>query len=87
MELRVDNGVYVMDVELDDQTVDAITLDSGAGCNVWPKDRHAGSANMTPKKAGVGMVAANGTPIQYHGQRQVRFRGVRMAGSVFTGQR
>jgi len=76
MGVRVENGVYVMDVQYDDETVDVITLDSGAGCNVWPKGRRAGkSSKLMPKKAGVGMIAANGTPIEYHGQRQVRFRG------------
>ena len=78
MAVRIENGVYVMDVCYDDDTVDVITLDSGAGCNVWPKGRRAGQNSKTmPKKAGVGMVAANGTPIEYHGQRQVRFRGTR----------
>ena len=87
MEVRVENGVYVMDVQFDDETVDVITLDSGAGCNVWPKGRRAGkTSKLLPKKAGVGMVAASGTPIEYHGQRQVRFRGVR-AGSSFAGPR
>ena len=75
MEVREENGVYVMDVKFDDETVDVITLDSGAGCNVWPKGRRAGkTSKLLPKKAGVGMVAVTGTPI---GQRQVRFRGVR----------
>ena len=32
---------YVMNVQFDDETVDVITLDSGAGCNVWPKGRRA----------------------------------------------
>ena len=78
MKVREENGVYVMDVQFDDETVDVITLDSGAGCNVWPKGRRAGkTSKLLPKKAGVGMVVANGTPIEYHGQRQVRFRGVR----------
>ena len=87
MAVRVENGVYVMDVQFDDETVDVITLDSGAGCNVWPKGRRAGrNSRLMPKKAGVGMVAANGTPIDYHGQRQVRFRGVR-ADSDFAGPR
>ena len=72
------NGVYVMDMQFDDETVDVITLDSGAGCNVWLERRHAGkTSKLLPKKAGVGMVAANGTPIEYHSQRQVRFRDVR----------
>ena len=78
MEVRIENGVYVSDIELDDETEDVITLDSGAGCSVWPAGRHAGSAKMLPKKRGVGMVAANSTPIAHQGQRQVRFRGVKL---------
>ena len=38
MEVREENGVFVMDVQFDDETVDVIILDSGAGCNVWPTD-------------------------------------------------
>ena len=86
MEVRIENGVYVIDVELDDGTVDVVTLDSGAGCSVWPKGRHAGTAKMQPKKAGVGMVAANGTPIAHYGQRQVCFRGVKASSPDFTGR-
>ena len=78
MEVREANGVNVTDVQFDDETVDVITLDSGAGWNVWLEGRHAGkTSKLLPKKAGVGMVAANSTPIEYRGQRQVRFRGVR----------
>ena len=78
IEVREENGVCVMDVQFDDETVDVITLDSGSGCNVWPKRTRAEkTSKLLPKKAGVGRVAANGTPIEYHGQRQVRFRGVR----------
>ena len=77
-EVRQENGVYVMDVQFDDETVDVITLDSGAGCNVWPEGRRAGkTSKLLPNKAGVGMFPANGTPIEYNGQRQVRFCGVR----------
>ena len=79
MLLRVQDGGYVMDVELEDQTEDVITLDSGAGLNVWPKCRSAG---MTPKRAGIGMVAANGTPIACYGQRQVWLRGIRLEEDV-----
>ena len=34
MEVRVVNDVYVFDVEMDDTTIDVITLDSGAGVSV-----------------------------------------------------
>ena len=71
---REENGVHVMDVQFGDETFDVITLDSGAGCNVWPKGRRAGkTSKLLPKEAGAGMVAENGTPIEYHGQRQVSF--------------
>eukprot|EP00974_Lingulodinium_polyedra_P067825 6565683-Lingulodinium_polyedra.AAC.1 len=33
MSVRVVNDVYVFDVELDDDTKDVVTLDSGAGCS------------------------------------------------------
>ena len=47
MEVREENGENVMDVQFDDETVDVITLDSGAGCNVWPKGRRAGFQVVT----------------------------------------
>ena len=34
MEVREENGVYVMNVQFDGETVDVDTLDSGAGCDV-----------------------------------------------------
>ena len=87
MEVREENGVYVMDVQFDDDTVDAIALDTGAGCNVWPRGRRAGrSSKLLHKKSGVWMVAASGTSIEYHGQRCVRFRGIRWS-SGFPGPR
>ena len=91
MAVRVLNDVYVFDVELDDDTRDVVTLDSGAGCSVWPKGRHAGKSKMQPRKKGVGMVAANGTPIQHYGQRKVCFKGVKappaeQQSSGFRGQ-
>ena len=53
IEVREENGVYVMDVQFDEETVDVITLDSGAGCNVWPKRRRAEkTSKLLPKKAG-----------------------------------
>jgi hypothetical protein len=86
MAVRVVNDVYVFDVELDDESKDVITLDSGAGCSVWPKGRHSGNSKMLPNKKGVGMVAANGTPIQHYGQRKICFKGVKAAPSVFGGR-
>ena len=77
MMIKIENGTYVFDVKLDDGDVAKVTLDSGAGCNVWPRGRSAGASEMMPKKSGVNMVAANGTHIGHYGQKQVRFRGIR----------
>ena len=83
IQVRVRNNVYVFDIEMDDGSKDVVTLDSGAGVSVWPKGRHAGNAKMTPKKNGVGMVAANGTKIDHYGQRKVSFKGVKGDASSF----
>jgi hypothetical protein len=76
MMVRIENGTYIVEVELDDGEAATVTLDSGAGCNVWPKGKAAGTSKVMPKKSGVNMVAANGTQIGHYGQRQVRFRGI-----------
>ena len=70
--------VYVMDVQFDDETVGR----HHSGLESWvqrvgrKEDVRGKTSKLLPKKAGVGLVAANGTPIEHHGQRQVRFRGV-----------
>ena len=46
--------MYVMDVQFDDETVDVITLDSKAGCSVWPKGRRAGEDFQAVTKEGWG---------------------------------
>ena len=76
MMVKIENGTYVFDVELDNGDMAKVTLDSGAGCNVWPKGKAAGTSKVMPKKSGVNMIAANGTQIGHYGQRQVRFRGI-----------
>ena len=38
MQLRKEKGVYVFDVVFEDDDQTSITLDSGAGVNVWPKE-------------------------------------------------
>ena len=86
MAVRVVNDVYVFNVELDDESKDVITLDSRAGRSVWPKGRHSGSSKMLPKKKGIGMVAANGTPIRHYGQRRISFKGIKAASSIFGGR-
>ena len=69
-------NVFVYDVQLEDGSMGTVTLDSGAGCNVWPKGLEAGGSVLKPRKKGVSMFAANGTPINYFGQRMVTFRGI-----------
>ena len=86
MDVKVVNDVYAFDVQLDDQSEDTITLDSGAGCSVWPHGRHAGHAKMTEKKKGIGMVAANGAAIAHYGQRTLSFKGVKSDDQGFTGR-
>ena len=43
MEVREENGVCVVKVQFEVETCGVMTLDPGAGCNVWPKGRRAGS--------------------------------------------
>ena len=78
MKLRVERNVFVYDVQMEDGSLVTVTLDSGAGCNVWPKGLAAGSSELRPPKKGMNMYAANGTPINYFGQRLVKFRGIEL---------
>ena len=61
---------------MEDGNIVTVTLDSGAGCNVWPRGLAAGSSVLRPPKEGVNMFAANGTHINYFGQRTVKFWGI-----------
>jgi ABC-type microcin C transport system duplicated ATPase subunit YejF len=77
MKVRVEKNTYVFDVQVEGGESIAVTLDSGAGCSVWPRGWCAGSGSkLLPKTADIRMVAANGTDIPCYGQRIVRFRGV-----------
>ena len=51
---------------------------------VWPKGLPAGRSVLKPPKTGMKMFAANGTPINYFGQRVVQFRGIEAPKEVFT---
>jgi hypothetical protein len=80
LAMRVERGTYVFDVEYEDGKEGSITLDSGAGVNVWPMDLQKG-VPMMPKQKGLKMLAANGTEIENLGRKLIKFRGV---APVFT---
>jgi hypothetical protein len=83
MMLTEERGTFVFEVEfMDDGKAGKITLDSGAGVSVWPKALKT-ETPILPPKAGLKMVAANGTKIENFGQRLVTFKGLR---SPFTGR-
>jgi len=79
MKVQIENGVYVYEVQMESGDIVKVTLDSGAGCNVWPRGLRSGST-LRPKKDGMKMVAANGTEIANYGRRLIKFRGVETQG-------
>ena len=93
IKVRIDKETFVFDVKFDDGEQVTITLDSGAGCNVWPKELLP-DVPMRPKSQGLKMTAANGTEILNYGCKLIKFRGVDASSSrkpccpstVFTRQ-
>jgi len=79
MQVQIENGVYVYEVQMESGDIVKVTLDSGAGCNVWPRGLPSGAV-LRPKKHGMKMVAANGTEIANYGRRLIKFRGVESQG-------
>ena len=77
--LRKERGVFVIDVRYESGEEGTITLDSGAGVSVWPKDLQP-SVKMLPRKEGLRMIAANGTVIDNIGQKIIRFQGLGFTG-------
>jgi hypothetical protein len=75
IELRIEGGTYVFDVEYEDGELGTITLDSGAGVNVWPRGLQA-HVPMQPKEPKLRMTAANGSPIENFGTKVIHFTGV-----------
>ena len=73
--LPVDRGTFVFDVEFQDGEVGTITLDSGAGVNVWPENLQS-HVPMMAKDPRLRMTAANGTNIDNLGTKIVKFHGV-----------
>jgi hypothetical protein len=83
MLLKKERGTFVFEVEfLDDGGTGHITLDSGAGVSVWPKKLKT-ELKTLPKKAGLNMIAANGTKIENFGQKLITFKGLK---SPFNGR-
>ena len=52
MKIRVERNTYVYDVQMEDGAMVTVTLDSGAGCNVWPRGLKAGGSMLLPKQGG-----------------------------------
>jgi hypothetical protein len=76
MAVNVDkNETFVFKVQFEETGSEGtITLDSGAGVNVWPKNTLR-EVPMKPKAKGLKMVAANGSEITNYGQKLIKFRG------------
>jgi hypothetical protein len=75
MKIRPENGTFVFDVTYQNGEEGTMTLDSGAGVNVWPKELLQ-SVPVGPKEPGLRMKAANGTDIENLGAKIVLFRGL-----------
>jgi hypothetical protein len=74
MKVVVKDETFVFDVTYENDEQGTITLDSGAGVNVWPKSSHVPGRNL-PKKEGLRMCAANGSEILNLGRKVISFRG------------
>ena len=73
--LRIDRGTFVFVVEFQDGEVGTITLDSGAGVNVWSENLQS-HVPMMAKDSRLRMTAANGTNIDNLGTKIIKFHGV-----------
>ena len=80
--LRIDRGTFVFDVEFQDGEVGTITLDSGAGVNVWPENLQS-HVPMMAKHPRLRMTAANSTNIDNLWTKIIKFHGVQQG---FTRQ-
>ena len=87
MKVDVAQNVYMYQVQMVDGGMISVTVDSGAGCNVWPSGLKAGSSILKPPKRRLNMIAANGTPISCLGHRLVKIpRSLTRARRVFPGR-
>jgi hypothetical protein len=72
MPLRIERGTFVFDVDFQGGQHGTITLDSGAGVNVWPEGLLP-ELPMQPPEKGLKMTAANGTEIPSRGVKTIEF--------------
>ena len=72
--LRVERRTFVFDVEYRGGEHGTITMDSGAGVNVFPKELQK-AVPMQPRDPRLHMTAANGSTIENMGTKIIRFRG------------
>jgi hypothetical protein len=83
MPMRVERGTFVFDVMYSGGQCGTITLDSGAGVNVWP-EHLLKEVPMGPPAAGLRMTAANGTRIESTGTKTIEFSAKPSGASGFT---
>ena len=74
MEVKTHKDMFVFDVQFESGQLDTITLDSGAGVHVWPKDKLP-EVPLMPRKDNLRMLAANGSEIKNYGRKLIKFRG------------
>ena len=74
MEVTTIKDTFVFDVQFENGELDSITLDSGAGVHVWPKEKLP-KVPLLPKQDGLKMMAANGSEIKNYGRKLIKFRG------------
>ena len=71
-----DDAEYIMSV--DDvkapKRIEEITIDSGAGRNVWPKGKKSAGKMRKVEGKKVKLLAANGTDILVHGEKDIKFK-------------
>jgi hypothetical protein len=74
LEVKIKDETFVFEVQFENGEQGTITLDSGAGVHVWPKDQLKDVPTL-PGRPGLRMCAANGSEIKNHGRKVIRFRG------------
>ncbi len=74
VEVNVEGETFAFDVLYENGEQGKITLDSGVGVRVWPKDQLK-DMPILPKKPGLRKRAANGSEIWNLGRKVIEFRG------------